>query len=215
MPGGQAWPKDKNGRDWPKDRWGRPMRPLWDDPPGVRAPGEGVAPGEPGSISEADAINAYLRAEAMFADPVGMARAALVPPDPANLYAYAHDQPLHIIGRTGLDDGDGRGGDGGGDSGVGQSSTMAPDSNQSQTTTPDPTQPAATTPPDPTTPSPDPSIQQEPVAPLPGVVSVRKESSHFQSDSVAPAQAGVQASRDGAAGLDCRFRGNDEEGTAR
>gem|GEM_PF-3835598 len=34
-------PKDKNGRDWPKDRWGRPMRPLWDYPPGVRAPGEG------------------------------------------------------------------------------------------------------------------------------------------------------------------------------
>jgi len=26
--------------------------------PGARAPGEGVAPGEPGSISEADAINA-------------------------------------------------------------------------------------------------------------------------------------------------------------
>ena len=79
-------PRTENGRDWPKDRWGRPMRPLWDDPPGVRAPGEGVAPGEPGSISEADAINAYLRAEAMFADPVGMARAALVPRDPANLY---------------------------------------------------------------------------------------------------------------------------------
>jgi hypothetical protein len=47
------------------------MRPLWDYPPGVRAPGEGVAPGEPGSVSTADAINAYLKAEAMFADPVG------------------------------------------------------------------------------------------------------------------------------------------------
>jgi hypothetical protein len=35
------------------------MRPLWDYPPGVRAPGEGVAPGEPGSVSTADAINAY------------------------------------------------------------------------------------------------------------------------------------------------------------
>ena len=85
QPGGQAWPKDKNGRDWPQDRWGRPMRPLWDYPPGVRAPGEGVAPGEPGSVSTADAINAYLQAEAMLADPLGMARAALAKPDPANV----------------------------------------------------------------------------------------------------------------------------------
>ena len=85
MPGGQALPKDKNGREWPKDRWGRPMRPLWDYPPGVRAPGEGVAPGEPGSISTADAFNAYVQAEAMFADPLGMARAALATPDPADL----------------------------------------------------------------------------------------------------------------------------------
>ena len=42
LPSGQPWPKDKQGRDWPKDRWGRPMRPLWDYPPGVRAPGERV-----------------------------------------------------------------------------------------------------------------------------------------------------------------------------
>ena len=92
-PGGQPWPKDKNGRDWPKDRWGRPMRPLWDYPPGVRAPGEGVAPGEPGSISTADAINAYLRAEAMFADPLGMASAALATPDPANVSAIPARDP--------------------------------------------------------------------------------------------------------------------------
>ena len=72
MPGGQPWPKDKNGRDWPRDRWGRPMRPLWDYPPGVRAPGEGVAPGEPGSVSTVDAINATLRAEAVFADPMSV-----------------------------------------------------------------------------------------------------------------------------------------------
>jgi hypothetical protein len=72
MPGGQPWPKDKNGRDWPQDRWGRPMRPLWDYPPGVRAPGEGVAPGEPGSVTTADAINAHLQAEAMLADPLGI-----------------------------------------------------------------------------------------------------------------------------------------------
>ena len=85
QPGGQAWPKDKNGRNWPQDRWGRPMRPLWDYPPGVRAPGEGVAPGAPGSITTADAINAYLQAEAVFANPMGIRRAALVTPDPANL----------------------------------------------------------------------------------------------------------------------------------
>jgi hypothetical protein len=102
QPGGQAWPKDKNGRDWPQDRWGRPMRPLWDYPPGVRAPGEGVVPGEPGSVSTADAINAYLRAEAMFADPVGMARAALVTPDVANLYATADNRPFNVTDPTGL-----------------------------------------------------------------------------------------------------------------
>jgi len=78
-PGGQPWPKDKNGRDWPKDRWGRPMRPLWDYPPGVRAPGE------PGSVSTADAIAAYLRTEAMFADPVGMARGSTQALSPANV----------------------------------------------------------------------------------------------------------------------------------
>jgi filamentous hemagglutinin len=42
--GGQPWPKDRNGQDWPNDRLGRPMRPLWDYPPGVRAPGEGPFP---------------------------------------------------------------------------------------------------------------------------------------------------------------------------
>ena len=87
QPGGQAWPKDKNGRNWPQDRWGRPMRPLWDYPPGVRAPGEGVAPGAPGSITTADAINAYLKAEAVFADPVGTLERAnlgtIVASDPA------------------------------------------------------------------------------------------------------------------------------------
>ena len=50
MRGGQPWPKDRNGGDWPADRWGRPTRPLWDYPPGMRAPGEG------GSVSEAEAI---------------------------------------------------------------------------------------------------------------------------------------------------------------
>jgi hypothetical protein len=69
------------------------MRPLWDYPPGVRAPGEAVAPGEPGSITTADAINAYLRAEAMFADPMGMARAALVTRDPTNLDKIAASDP--------------------------------------------------------------------------------------------------------------------------
>jgi cell wall-associated NlpC family hydrolase len=98
-PGGQPWPKDKNGRDWPKDRWGRPMRPLWDYPPGVRAPGEGVAPGEPGSVSTADAIAAYLRTEAMFADPVGMARAVSAPLDPATL------RTILASGHTGTDTG--------------------------------------------------------------------------------------------------------------
>jgi hypothetical protein len=63
MPGGQPWPTDEKGRDWPKDRWGRPMRPLWDYPPGVRA-GEGVAPGGPGSIGAAEAVTAYLRTAA-------------------------------------------------------------------------------------------------------------------------------------------------------
>jgi hypothetical protein len=81
QPGGQPWPKDKNGRDWPQDRWGRPMRPLWDYPPGVRAPGEGVAPGDPGSVSTADAINAYLKAEAVFANPMRIRRAASAAPD--------------------------------------------------------------------------------------------------------------------------------------
>ncbi len=56
MRGGQPWPKDRNGGDWPADRWGRPTRPLWDYPPGMRAPGEGDAPGAPGSVSEAEAI---------------------------------------------------------------------------------------------------------------------------------------------------------------
>jgi hypothetical protein len=63
------------------------MRPLWDYPPGVRAPGEGVAPSEPGSVGTADAINAYVQAEAMFADPLGMARAASAALDPANVSA--------------------------------------------------------------------------------------------------------------------------------
>jgi hypothetical protein len=57
MWGGQPWPKDRNGGDWPKDRWGRPTRPLWDYPPGVRAPGEGGAPGA-GSIGTEKAIRA-------------------------------------------------------------------------------------------------------------------------------------------------------------
>ena len=61
MRGGQPWPKDRNGGDWPADRWGRPTRPLWDYPPGVRAPGEGVAADAPGGIGEAEAIAAYRR----------------------------------------------------------------------------------------------------------------------------------------------------------
>jgi hypothetical protein len=59
----------------------------------MRAPGEGVAPGEPGSVGTADAINAYLRAEAMFADPLGMARAALVTPELPNLPETAGNDP--------------------------------------------------------------------------------------------------------------------------
>jgi hypothetical protein len=69
------------------------MRPLWDYPPGVRAPGEGVAPGEPGSVTTADAINAYLQAEAMFADPLGIARAVLVTPGLPNLPEMAASDP--------------------------------------------------------------------------------------------------------------------------
>jgi len=61
------------------------MRPLWDYPPGVRAPGEGVAPGAPGSITTADAINAYLQAEAVFANPMGIRDAVSTAPDAANL----------------------------------------------------------------------------------------------------------------------------------
>jgi hypothetical protein len=66
LPNGQPWPKDGKGRDWPKDRWGRPMRPLWDYPPGVRAPGEGAAPGAPGSIGTDEAISAYMRVACVF-----------------------------------------------------------------------------------------------------------------------------------------------------
>jgi hypothetical protein len=73
LPNGQPWPQDRNGRDWPKDRRGRPTRPLWDYPPGVHAPGEGVAPGASGSVGEAEAISS--------------ARAALAGLDPANLRA--------------------------------------------------------------------------------------------------------------------------------
>jgi hypothetical protein len=102
QPGGQPWPKDKNGRNWPQDRWGRPMRPLWDYPPGVRAPGEGVAPGEPGSISTADAIDAYLKAEAVFANPMGIRDAVSTARDPANLYAYVGNDPLNKTDPSGL-----------------------------------------------------------------------------------------------------------------
>jgi len=42
-----------------------------------------------------------------------------------------------------------------------------------------------------------------------GQETVRKEFQCCQQDSVTPAQAGVQARRDGAAGLDSRWRGND------
>jgi hypothetical protein len=66
LPNGQPWPTDRNGGDWPKDRWGRPTRPLWDYPPGVRAPGEGVAPGAPGGVGEAEAIAAYKRMATVF-----------------------------------------------------------------------------------------------------------------------------------------------------
>jgi hypothetical protein len=93
QPGGQPWPKEKNGRDWPQDRWGRPMRPLWDYPLGVRAPGEAVAPGEPGSFSTADAINAYLKAEAVFANPMGIRRAASAAPDTRSNIVLTADEP--------------------------------------------------------------------------------------------------------------------------
>jgi hypothetical protein len=80
LPNGQPWPKDGKGRDWPKDRWGRPMRPLWDYPPGVRAPGEGIAPGAPDSVSVDEAID--------------KARAALAALDLANVRTnLATDHP--------------------------------------------------------------------------------------------------------------------------
>jgi hypothetical protein len=79
MPGGQPWLKDGKGRDWPKDRWGRPMRPLWDYPPGVRAPGEGVAPGAPGSIGAAGPVGAYRRMAAVFDAPQASLGPALAP----------------------------------------------------------------------------------------------------------------------------------------
>jgi hypothetical protein len=44
-----------------------------------------VAPGAPGSITTADAINAYLRAEAVFANPMGIRDAVSTAPDPSNL----------------------------------------------------------------------------------------------------------------------------------
>jgi hypothetical protein len=78
------------------------MRPLWDYPPGVRAPGEGVAPGEPGSISTADAIDAYLKAEAVFANPMGIRDAVSTAPDPANVSARTNNQPVNASDSTGL-----------------------------------------------------------------------------------------------------------------
>ena len=81
LPNGQPWPQDRNGRDWPEDRGGWPTRPLWDNPPGVRAPGEGGAAGAPGGVVEAEAI--------------GSARAALAALDPTNLRAFL------ASGRTG------------------------------------------------------------------------------------------------------------------
>jgi hypothetical protein len=65
-PTGRPWPRDRSGREWPTDRLGRPICPLWDLYPGVRAPGEAAADG-------GDPIAAFNEADAVFRDP---ARAA-------------------------------------------------------------------------------------------------------------------------------------------
>jgi hypothetical protein len=65
-PSGQPWPRDRSGREWPKDRLGRPICPLWDPSPGVRAPGEAAPDG-------GDPIAAFNEPDAVFRDP---ARAA-------------------------------------------------------------------------------------------------------------------------------------------
>ena len=74
---GRPWPTDSRGRDWPADRWGRPMRPLWDYPSGVRAPGEAGASGQPGSVNVREPVAAYRLAEARMADPANIGRAVL------------------------------------------------------------------------------------------------------------------------------------------
>jgi hypothetical protein len=65
-PSGQPWPCDRNGQEWPKDRLGRPVCPLWDLYPGVRAPGEGPPGGD-------DPVAAYIVADAVFRDPAAVA----------------------------------------------------------------------------------------------------------------------------------------------
>ncbi len=65
-PSGQPWPRDRNVQEWPKDRLGRPVCPLWDLYPGVRAPGEGV----PGAD---DPVAALMATDAVFRDPAAAA----------------------------------------------------------------------------------------------------------------------------------------------
>ena len=65
-PSGQPWPRDRTGREWPKDRLGRPVCPLWDLYPGVRAPGE-AAP------ESGDPVAAFLAMDAVFRDPAAAA----------------------------------------------------------------------------------------------------------------------------------------------
>jgi len=62
----QPWPKDRASGDWPKDRFGRPICPLTDMAPGVRAPGEGIA-------DSGDPVAAFRAADAVFRDPAGAA----------------------------------------------------------------------------------------------------------------------------------------------
>lgn len=63
---GHPWPRDRHGRDWARDRFGRPICPLNEMAPGVRAPGEGVPSGD-------DPVAAFMAMEAVFRDPIAAA----------------------------------------------------------------------------------------------------------------------------------------------
>jgi len=63
---GHPWPRDRHGRDWARDRFGRPICPLNEMAPGVRAPGEDVPSGD-------DPVAAFMAMEAVFRDPIAAA----------------------------------------------------------------------------------------------------------------------------------------------